>query len=286
MTDAGPVPPRGSGPAFFWRRGVIIACALLALLLAVLLFSTWLIQRYATFPRPPDSAWNPARAPPTRRAGVAERRWQASRAWFLPPWRGAGRAPLLIYSHGNAELIDMRAGEFAPLRAAALVCCRSTYPGYGRSQGSPSEESLAAALVAAYDWAAGDAASTHGASTRSASSTGPLAGWRRHRATRGTPSAGALVLESTFENFDEVVSGYGVPRWLLINHFDTRAVLRRYPGPVLLLHGTGDRVFASEHALAPAASRAAPPSTWNLADTMIVHGSGSWCSDSERERRM
>ena len=52
--------------------------------------------------------------------------------------------------------------------------------------------------------------------------------------------------------------GYGVPRMLLLNHFDTAAVLRDYPGPVLLLHGTADRVFPSGNArtLAATARRA------------------------------
>jgi fermentation-respiration switch protein FrsA (DUF1100 family) len=237
------------------RRGVVIACALLALCLAALLFLTWLIQRYATFPRPPDSAWDPA----ARAANGGEQVWLTVdgtrvEAWFLPPRGGEGRAPLLIYSHGNAELIDMRADEFAPLRAAGIGVLQVEYPGYGRSQGSPSEESLTAALVAAYDWAArGTVANSRRIDTRRIIGQGRSLGGGAIAQLAARRPLAALVLESTFENFDDVVMGYGVPRWLLINHFDTRAVLSHYPGPVLLLHGTDDRVFASAHALALAA---------------------------------
>ncbi|MBC8028007.1 MAG: hypothetical protein H7Y89_18600, partial [Steroidobacteraceae bacterium] len=63
----------------------------------------------------------------------------------------------------------------------------------------------------------------------------------------------ALVLESTFENFEEVVMAYGVPRYLLVNQFDTRGVLAKYDGPVLLLHGTLDRTFDARNARALAA---------------------------------
>jgi len=59
-------------------------------------------------------------------------------------------------------------------------------------------------------------------------------------------------------NLEDVVMSYGVPRALLLYHFDTAAVLRAYPGPVLLLHGTSDRVFPSTDArtLAATAKRA------------------------------
>jgi fermentation-respiration switch protein FrsA (DUF1100 family) len=225
------------------------------LLLAVLLFSTWLIQRYATFPRPPGSAWDPA----ARVANGGEQVWlnpggTRVEAWFLPPRDDRGLAPLLIYSHGNGELIDMRADEFAPLRAAGIGVLQVEYPGYGRSQGSPSEESLTAALVAGYDWAAkGTNADSRRIDTRRIIGQGRSLGGGAIAQLAARRPLAALVLESTFENFDEVVMGYGVPRWLLINHFDTRAVLSRYPGPVLLLHGTDDQVFASAHALALAA---------------------------------
>jgi fermentation-respiration switch protein FrsA (DUF1100 family) len=245
MTTAGPGPQRGSGPAFFRRRIVIVVGVVLALFVAGPLIATWAIQRYVTFPRPPDSAWNPN----ARTDNGGEQLWLDAdgarvEAWYLPPATARVKAPLIIYAHGNAELIDMRAGDFTTLRAAGIGVLQVEFPGYGRSDGSPSETSVTAALVAAYDWAAHapriDAQRIAGyGRSLGGGAIAQLAARRK---------LVALMLESTFYSFEDVVSAYGVPRLLLINHFDTGAVVRQYPGPVLLLHGTRDRVFPSEEA--------------------------------------
>ncbi|MEJ0086343.1 MAG: alpha/beta hydrolase [Pseudomonadota bacterium] len=245
MMETGPEPRRGSGPVFFRRRSVIVAAVVLALFVIGPLIATWAIQRYVTFPRPPGSAWNPQ----ARAENGGELLWLDAdgarvEAWYLPPTAGPAATPLIIYAHGNAELIDMRAGDFATLRAAGIGVLQVEYPGYGRSAGSPSEESLIAALVAAYDWAAHDARVD---ARRIVGYGRSLGGGAIAQLAARRPLA-ALVFESTFYNFDDVVMAYGVPRWLLINHFDTGAVVRQYPGPVLLLHGTRDRVFPSEDA--------------------------------------
>lgn len=248
MTSAGPVPPRGSGPAFFRRRVLIVGGVLLLTFAGSVVAAMWLVQGFATFPRPPESAWNPAAR--VRHAG--EQLWlevEGGRveAWFLPPRApaaAAGPAPLLIYAHGNGELIDMRAGDFSVLREAGMAVLQVEYPGYGRSAGSPSERSLTAALVAAYDWAAHDARVDP---RRIAGYGRSLGGGAIAQLASRRPLA-ALVLESTFESLSAVVMGYGVPRPFLINHFETGTVLRDYPGPVLLLHGTRDRTFDSRHA--------------------------------------
>jgi fermentation-respiration switch protein FrsA (DUF1100 family) len=255
MMTAGPEPQRGSGPAFFRRRNVIVAAVVLALFVIGPLIATWAIQRYVTFPRPPEGAWNPQ----ARADNGGQQLWLDAggarvEAWYLPPVAAPANAPLVIYAHGNAELIDMRAGDFTALRAAGVGVLQVEYPGYGRSGGSPSEQSLTAALVAAYDWAAHqpriDAQRIAGyGRSLGGGAIAQLAARRK---------LVALVLESTFYNFEDVVSAYGVPRMLLINHFDTGAVVRQYPGPLLLLHGTRDVVFPSEDAekLAEASGRA------------------------------
>ena len=244
MSEPGPVPPRGSGPAFLRGRARPIAFIVCALFIGGAFVATWAIQRYVTFPSPPDTAWNPA----ARTAAGGEEIWldaQGERveAWFLPG-RGPTPTALVIYAHGNGELIDMSAGDFGPLRDAGVSVLQVEYPGYGRSAGSPSEESLTAALLAAYDWAVKD---PRVAARRIYGHGRSLGGGAIAQLAARRPLA-ALVLESTFENFEDVVMRYGVPRFLLLNHFDTREVLRDYPGPVLLLHGTQDRVFPSANA--------------------------------------
>ena len=250
MMDAGPVPPRGSGPVLFPRRTLVVAGIVGFLFIAGGFVATYLIQRFVTFPRPPPSAWNPG----ALQANGGERVWLEAdgarvEAWYLPPLSTTRPAALLIYAHGNGELIDMRAGDFSTLRAAGIGVLQVEYPGYGRSEGSPSDDSLTAALVAAHDWAASDPRID---ARRILGYGRSLGGGAIAQLAARRPLA-ALVLESTFENFEEVVMAYGVPRYLLINQFDTRAVLARYDGPVLLLHGTLDRTFDARNARALAA---------------------------------
>lgn len=293
MTEAGPVPPRGSGPVLFPRRTLLIAGIVGALFIAGGFVATYLIQRFVTFPRPPATAWNPG----ALQANGGEQRWldvagERVEAWYLPPTAATGRAPLVIYAHGNGELIDMRAGDFATLRAAGVGVLQVEYPGYGRSEGSPSDASLTGAHVAAYDWAAADPRID---SRRIVGYGRSLGGGAIAQLAARRPLA-ALVLESTFENFEEVVMAYGVPRYLLINQFDTRTVLAKFDGPVLLLHGTLDRTFDARNAraLAAVARRATIhldtcghndcPARWDLVlGFLATHGVCRRSADAARE---
>jgi fermentation-respiration switch protein FrsA (DUF1100 family) len=250
MTDPGPVPPSGSGPVFWRRRAVVAGALVLVLFVGGGYAATQLIQIFATFPAPPSSSANAGAVD----AAGGERIWldvdgDRVEAWYLPPRAATGPAPLLIYAHGNGELIDMRAGEFGTLRDAGIGVLQVEYPGYGRSRGSPSERTLTASLVAAHDRMAADPRID---ARRIAGYGRSLGGGAIAQLAVRRP-LGALVLESTFENFEDVVMAYGVPRYLLINHFDTRAALTNYRGPVLLLHGTRDRTFDARNARALAA---------------------------------
>jgi uncharacterized protein len=233
------------------RRRLIAAGVVVSVFVAGGFIATWAVQRYVTFPAPPAGAANPA----ALAAENGEQVWLDAdgdrvEAWLLPARVVVTpQAPLLVYAHGNGEVIDMRAEEFTPLRDAGLAVLLVEFPGYGRSGGSPSEESVTAALVAAYDWAL----TSKRFDAQRIVGYGRSLGGGAIAQLAARRQLSALVLESTFENLEEVVMGYGVPRWLLLNHFDTRSVLREYRGPVLLLHGTRDHVFASRHAEALAA---------------------------------
>jgi len=244
MTVAGPVPQRGPGPVFFRRRGFQVAAgALLALAIA----GAWVVtalQKYLTFPRAHPSVEQPA----AMAAAGGEAHWfdidgARVEAWFLPA-AGGTPAPLVIHAHGNGELIDIQTQSVAALRAAGIAVLLVEYPGYGRSTGNPSEATVTAAFVAAYDWAKRDARvdATHIIGYGRSLGGGAIAQLAARR-----PLA-ALVLESTFINLAEMVRDAGVPDWLVVNRFDTRAVLAGYPGPVLVLHGTRDGTFPVVHA--------------------------------------
>jgi fermentation-respiration switch protein FrsA (DUF1100 family) len=254
MMKPGPVPRRGSGPAFFRRRGFFIALGAIALLALGAMWGAVALQKYLTFPRAHPSVQQPEALAATG----GESRWldipgARVEAWFLPA-HGSARAPLLIHLHGNGELIDIQTQSVDALRAAGIAVLLVEYPGYGRSTGEPSEETVTATLLAAYDWVKKDSRVD---AARIIGYGRSLGGGAIAQLAARRPLA-ALVLESTFINLAEIVRDSGVPDWLVVNRFDTRAVLANYPGPVLILHGTRDGTFAvaQAHALRAAARHA------------------------------
>src|SRR5499433_161441 len=71
-------------------------------------------------------------------------------AWFVPP---KGTKPLIIYFHGNAGALDLRAGRFKWLIAGGTGLLALSYRGYGGSTGKPSEAGLIRDALAAYAFA-------------------------------------------------------------------------------------------------------------------------------------
>jgi pimeloyl-ACP methyl ester carboxylesterase len=221
---------------------VLIVAGLLLLNLVAMYF----LQPTFTFPRPPLASARPH----ALTAAGGEALWsevdgQRVEAWLLPG-SATRPAPLLIYTHGNGELIDYWADEFALLRAAGVHILLVEYPGYGRSGGSPSESSVTAALIAAHDRVAADPRVD---ARRIIGYGRSLGGGAIGQLAAQRPLA-ALVLESTFTSLTDIVRRYFIPDLLVRNRFDTRRVLTNFPGPVLLLHGLFDEVIPVAHARA------------------------------------
>ena len=112
----------------------------------------FLAQRTLLFPAPA-----PTSGPPRPRD--AQQVWLSTptgrvEAWYLPPTGPAAEpAPLLLFAHGNGELIDYWPDAFDEPRSWGHAVLLLEYPGYGRSQGYPSQGTITTAAVAAYDWA-------------------------------------------------------------------------------------------------------------------------------------
>jgi hypothetical protein len=224
---------------------VIGILAVVAVLLLLNLVGMYFLQPRITFPRPPPYLQKPE----ALIAAGGEQLWLDAagarvEAWLLPATAMTGPAPLLIHAHGNGELIDFWAGEFSRLRAAGLHVLLVEYPGYGRSGGEPSEASVTAAFVAAHDRAVADPR----VDARRVIGYGrSLGGGAIGQLAARRPIA-ALVLESTFTSLRDIVRRYYVPDWLVRNRFDTRAVLAKFDGPMLIIHGSRDGIIPVAHA--------------------------------------
>jgi uncharacterized protein len=222
--------------------------------LAVGLMGYWtlifLVQRQVAFPAPsPRGA--PARPPDARQVWL-ESAAGRTEAWLLPPLgRGAGLPPVMLFAHGNGELIDYWPGEFEEPRRAGMAVLLVEYPGYGRSGGHPSERSIGQVMAAAFDWAAaqpdldGRRIIAYGRS---------LGGGAMGLLVRSRRPA-ALVLESSFTSTRPFARRMGAPGFLVRDPFDNLLALRRYDGPVLVIHGEHDDIIPVDHgrALAEAA---------------------------------
>jgi fermentation-respiration switch protein FrsA (DUF1100 family) len=166
-------------------------------------------------------------------------------AWWLPV---PGSKGALLYCHGNAGNLSFRGQS---ITALAQVLGESVlifdYPGYGKSEGRPSEKGCYAAADAAYDWLT----QTQGIAAENIILYGKslgggvaveLATRRPHR---------ALILAKTFTSIPELAQElyFFIPaRWLVRNRFDNLAKIGRCPRPVFIAYGDCDSLIRSPHA--------------------------------------
>jgi pimeloyl-ACP methyl ester carboxylesterase len=198
--------------------------------LVVIVFS---FQRSVLFPRPPVPSGTP------HLPAGAEVLWlEGVEAWYLPPPASSKPAPALIFSHGNGELMDNWLGLMQTPQAWGFGVLLVEYPGYGRSAGDPSEQSLRAAMSAAFDaLAVRPEIDAH----RIVAYGRSLGGGAACLLSRDRPLA-ALILESSFTSIRAMARRLGVPGLLVRDPFDNLDALRAYAGPALILHGARDEV--------------------------------------------
>jgi hypothetical protein len=168
-------------------------------------------------------------------------------AWFLPA-RGVAltSAPLIVYTHGNGELIDDWAAAFDEPRSWGASVLLVEYPGYGRSGGAPSERAIGATVVSAYDWSS----ARPEVDPRRIIAYGRSLGGGAACELAEQREVAALVLESTFTSVRALAARLGVPGFLVRDPFDSLSRVAGYRGPMLAIHGALDETIPVEHARA------------------------------------
>jgi fermentation-respiration switch protein FrsA (DUF1100 family) len=219
-------------------------------------------QRALMYPAPTHTPPNPAQAGAERLAVVTYETEDGLtlRGWFRAA--GAGQ-PTIVYFQGNAGHIAERAFKSAPWLDAGYGVLYAGYRGYGGNSGSPSEQGLARdadaamAFVARNGAAAGDVV-LYGESL----GTGVATALAHRLAGAGTPVRG-LILETPFTSMADAAAVHypWLPVRLLIKDtFDIAGRVGAVAAPVLVLHGTADRVVPFAHGKAVFDAAAEPKS--------------------------
>jgi len=164
------------------------------------------------------------------------------------------RHPAIIFTHGNAERVEYWAGEFAALQRRGVAVLMPEYPGYGTAGGRPTQESITNVVLAAYDWLH---VQPDIDTARIVAYGRSLGGGAATRLATRRPVAG-LVLESSFTSLRAFAGQFYAPGFLVRDPFDNLDELKRYKGPLLVLHGRQDPIapFAHGEALAAAVAGA------------------------------
>ncbi len=204
-------------------------------------------QRRLLFPR----RLIPAPPAPTLPAG-AQRIWLSCgfgrvESWYLPTSTASPEspAPVLLFAHGNGELIDDWPEVFAALPPKGIGVFLVEYPGYGRSAGTPTQASVTATMIAAYNWIIRQPEID---SERVILMGRSLGGGAVCRLAARRPSA-AMVLVSAFTGVKPFARNFLMPAFLVRDAFDNLSVVRTFRKPLLLVHGRYDTVVPYQHAL-------------------------------------
>jgi pimeloyl-ACP methyl ester carboxylesterase len=164
----------------------------------------------------------------------------ATEALFLPPaLPPAGPYPGMIFTHGNGEVVDFWVGSFDGFRERGIGVLLVEYPGYGRSNGVPSESNIRAVLSAAYDRLKTDPRID---ASRIFGLGMSLGGGTICLLAKDRPLR-ALILLSTFPSLSEFAARYWAPVFLLRDRYDNVSALASFAGPVLVIHGREDRLI-------------------------------------------
>jgi len=234
------------------RRSVLKLIGWALLLYVVYCGGMFFFQRQFIYPRHLIPS-----PPAAEAAGLFETEWVETDFGRVETWyrradgAGAGQpAPAVIFAHGNGELIDYWPPELGPLAARGIGVLLVEFPGYGRSEGAPTQERIRAVFTRAYDRLV---ARPEVDRERIVLIGRSLGGGAACDLALNRPAA-ALVLLSTFTSLRSYAVRYLAPGFLIRDPFDNLAAVRQVPGPVLVIHGRYDLVAPFSHGQALSAT--------------------------------
>lgn len=211
---------------------------LLILPCVILLTGFYIGQRAIIFPAPAFELPNPLPA------GVEKIALTSGYGLLLAPRAKPGSShPLVIYTHGNAEVAYWSIDAFRPWQDKGYAVLLLEYPGYGGAAGRASFDTIRSTVLAGFDAMLKrddinqDMIVAYGRSI-GGGGAGLLASER---------DVAALILESTFSSMSALVAEKWFPPFLVKDRFDTESIVKGLNVPIFVYHGTRDSIIPVHH---------------------------------------
>ena len=156
-------------------------------------------------------------------------------AWYAAAAPGR---PTILYFHGNAGWIELRADRMMDLKRRGFGVLMPFYRGYGGSTGSSSEPANIADARTVYDWL-----SAQGVGPADIVLFGESLGTGIATQLAGARVSAGLVLDSPYTSMADL-GARDYPwlpvRYLLWDKYETVRHIKRVSEPVLVIHGEAD----------------------------------------------
>jgi hypothetical protein len=208
------------------------------LIYGAMVVAMYLLHRSVMYPAPQTSRTAPAEAgfPQAQEIILDTADGEKIVAWHVPPQAGK---PVVIFFHGNGEVIAWRVLRFRELTAAGIGLVAVSYRGYGGSTGSPSEAGLIADAEAAFRFAAERYPSERIVAWGYSLGSGVAV------ALASQHPVGKLILEAPFTSAADIGAAafpFLPVRWLLKDGFHSDERIGAVRAPLLVMHGEKDTV--------------------------------------------
>jgi fermentation-respiration switch protein FrsA (DUF1100 family) len=257
--------PEKSRPGFLaspWRRFFIyVLLGYVALVSIMLFFENWLVYH----PTPASLHWVDPPSPDIEDVQLTCADGTRIHAWW---WPAKDSDQALLYCHGNAGNLSHRGKSMVKLRECLGVSVLLIdYPGYGKSDGRPTEHGCYLAADAAHAWLTDNKKIPakkivlYGGSLGGGVVT-ELASRKDHR---------ALVLLKTFTSMPDVASSLywwlPVPIQLVMrNRYESANKIGSIHRPVFIAHGTADTLIPYSHGVRLFEAANEPKSFYSIPD--------------------
>ena len=232
------------------------AAVYLVLLYAAAVAALYVFQRALLYPIPQTTRTTPAAAgfPEAEEIVVTTRDGERVILWHVPP---KGGRPVVVFFHGNGEVLAWRVPRFRALTADGTGLVALSFRGYAGSTGKPTEQGLLDDGAAAYEFAVARYSSALVVPWGYSLGSGVAI------AVATTRPVGAVVVEAPYTSIVDVAADaypFFPVRWLMRDRFHSDARIGALKAPLLVMHGEKDTVISAAlgrrlYALAPGPKR-------------------------------